>query len=256
MAIVTLTTDYGTSDHYVASLKGHLLSRNPRLTIVDVSHDIRSFNIVQAAFVLRHAFPSFPKSSIHSVVVQNRTEKQRLLCVRRKGHYFLLPDNGIVTLMFDEIESCVAVHGGENGSSSQRLIAECAQKIVDGMTLEEIGTPITDYVQRIHLNPVVTNALIRGAAIHIDNYDNIIFNITRDLFESVSNGRPFKLYYKRHDPVTEFHEDYYDVPVGEVVCRFNDRGFLELGMNMGRAASLLGINLDDTVQIHFEDQNG
>ena len=104
MSIVTLTSDYGAKDHYVAALKGCLLSKSPNMTIVDVSHEIGSFNIVQAAFVLRHAYPSFPDGTIHCVLVHNRTEEQRLLAFQHRGQVFLVPDNGIATLMFDDIQ--------------------------------------------------------------------------------------------------------------------------------------------------------
>ncbi|RLD18512.1 MAG: hypothetical protein DRI69_10220 [Bacteroidetes bacterium] len=253
MSIITLTSDYGTIDHYVAALKGNLLSKNPSLTIVDVSHQIGSFDIVQAAFVLRHAYPAFPEGTIHCVLVHNRTDEQRLLVFRHNKHIFLVPDNGIATLMFDEIKDCYAVPSENGHINWQQRVADCVNVLKNGAEIASIGEPAGEIERRIHLNPVVTNAFIRGSAIYIDNYDNVVFNIRRELFESVSQGRDFKLYYKRHDPVVEIHKDYYNVPVGDVVCRFNDRGFLELGINMGRAASLLGIKIDDTVQVHFDE---
>jgi S-adenosylmethionine hydrolase len=253
MAIITLTSDYGTIDYYVAALKGHLLSKNPDLTIVDVSHQIASFDIVQAAFVLRHAYPAFPEGTIHCILVHNRVHEQRLLLFEHNGHVFLVPDNGVATLMFDEITACYAIPFLDEHANWQQRVAECVNALKSGTTIESMGGPAGEIERRIHLNPVVTNDFIRGSAIYIDNYDNVVFNIRRELFESVCKGREFKLYYKRHDPVVEIHKDYYNVPVGEVICRFNNRGFLELGINMGRAASLLGIKIDDTVQVHFDE---
>jgi len=254
MPVVTLTSDYGTSDHYQAALKGYLLSDTPDLTIVDISHHIPSFNIMEAAFVLRHAYPSFPEGTVHCVMVHNRRTDQRLLCIKHNGHYFLTPDNGLATLMFDEIGVCVAVENPDPGRNWQQRVSSAVQLLQDNPDITSLGEAVIQPVKLIHLHPVVTSDLIRGAAIHIDSYDNVIFNITRELFEAVSKGRPFEIYYKRHDPVVEIHQDYYDVPVGEVVCRFNDRGLLELGMNMDKAASLLGIKIDDTVQIHFAEE--
>ncbi len=253
MPVVTLTSDYGTSDHYLAALKGHLLTDNPNLTIIDISHDIPSFNIVEAAFVLRHAYPAFPEGTVHCVIVQNRTSDQQLLCIKHNGHYFLAPNNGLPTLMFDEILECVSVDREDDEHNWQKRVSRAVKRLQENPDVHALGEKVDEPVKLIHLHPVVQNDLIRGAAIHIDSYDNVIFNISRELFEAVSKGRPFKIYYKRHDPVVEIKKDYYDVPVGEVICRFNDRGFLELGMNMDRAASLLGIKIDDTVQIHFGD---
>jgi S-adenosylmethionine hydrolase len=253
MSIITLTSDYGTTDHYVAALKGYLLSKNPGLTIVDVSHQIGSFDIVEAAFVLRHAYPAFPEGTIHCVLVHNRTHEQRLLLFEHNGHVFLVPDNGVATLMFDEVHECYAIPASNEHANWQERIAECVNALKSGASIVSMGDPAGEIDRRIHLNPVVTTSFIRASAIYIDNYDNVVFNVRRELFESVCKGRDFKLYYKRHDPLTEIHKDYYNVPVGEVVCRFNDRGFLELGINMGRAASLLGIKIDDTLQVHFDE---
>jgi S-adenosylmethionine hydrolase len=250
--MIVLLTDFGQSE-YVGVMKGVILGINPEARIIDISHDIPSFNIVEAAFVLRHAYPSYPEGTVHCVIVQKRTTDQQLLCVRHNGHYFLAPDNGLATLMFDEIEECVAVERKDGEHNWQKRVSRAVKRLQEDPDLTALGEKVEEPVKLIHLHPVVTNDLIRGAAIHIDSYDNVIFNISRELFESVSKGRPFKIYYKRHDPVMEIREDYYDVPVGEVICRFNDRGLLELGMNMDRAASLLGIKIDDTVQIHFGD---
>lgn len=253
MAIITLTSDYGTTDHYVASLKGYLLSVDQQLSIVDVTHSIKNFDIVQAAFVLRHAFPAFPEGTIHCVIVHHRHEEQQLLCFEKRGHFFIVPDNGIATLMFDDVDEVYVIPFDPDVNNWPKRVAKCAGAIAGGAELQELGSLTRDIVRRIHLSPVVSGAMIRGAAIYIDHYDNVVFNVTRELFEKECQGRPFKLFYKRYDPLEEIHEDYYSVPVGEVVARFNTRGFLELGINMGRAASLLGIKVDDMIQIHFDD---
>lgn len=253
MPIVTLTSDYGTRDHYVAMLKGRMLTRRSDLTIIDVSHEIEQFDTVQAAFVLKHAYPSFPAGTIHVAIVNNRPEVRDLLCIVMNGHYFLIPDNGMATLLFQELGECYVVHS--NGDSGWKdRIAGCVEQLASGHQPGSFARLKRDFVERIHLTPVVTSEFIRGTAIHIDHYDNVIFNITREIFETVCKGRDFELYYKRHDPITSIHTKYYDVPVGEVLCRFNDQGFLELAINMGKAASLLGIKVDDMVQVHFIDR--
>ena len=255
MPIVTLTSDYGTRDHFVAMLKGRLLSANPDLTIIDVSHEIQQFDTVQAAFVLKHAYPSFPYGSIHVAIVNNRPKEQDLLCFIHEGHYFLIPDNGMATLLFNKVDEGYVVPSKGETSWKDRVAASVA-RIASGDHPEAFCQPKRDFIERIHLTPVVTSEYIRGTAIYIDHYENVVFNISRELFDSVCDGRQFELYYKRHDPITRIHAKYYDVPVGEVLCRFNDLGFLELAINMGQAASLLGIKVDDMVQIHFlENEN-
>jgi S-adenosyl-L-methionine hydrolase (adenosine-forming) len=101
------------------------------------------------------------------------------------------------------------------------------------------------------LQPVISQNQIRGSVIHIDNYDNVILNITRDLFQKISKNRPFQLYFKRHDPITQLSNYYNDVPIGETLCLFNS-DYLEIAINMGKAAELLGLKIEDTVQINFQ----
>jgi hypothetical protein len=136
MSIVTLTSDYGTTDHYVASLKGRLLSLRPQLTIVDVSHNIHNFDIVQAAFVLKHAYLSFPKTAIHIALVHNSTGPQDLLCFERDGHYFIMPDNGLVTLLFEEITACNKI-AMQASASWKESIAACVAELADGKKPED-----------------------------------------------------------------------------------------------------------------------
>ena len=109
---------------------------------------------------------------------------------------------------------------------------------------------VDDMVQRITLQPVIAPAQIRGAVIHIDNYDNVVMNVTRTLFEKVGRGRNFQLYFKRHDPITKLSENYNDVPIGDTLCIFNS-DYLEISINMGKAAEMLGLKIEDGIQIDF-----
>ena len=117
-------------------------------------------------------------------------------------------------------------------------------------SLELLGNPAKDILQRITFQPVIAPSQIRGAVIYIDNYDNVVSNVTRDLFEKVGRGRPFQLYFKRHDPILSLSKHYNDVPIGETLCLFNS-DYLEVAINMGKAAELFGLKIEDTIQIDF-----
>jgi S-adenosylmethionine hydrolase len=95
---------------------------------------------------------------------------------------------------------------------------------------------------------------IRGSIIHIDQYENIVVNIQRELFDRIGRGRPFELYYKRFDPLTELSSHYTDVSPGDTLCLFNSTGFLEIAVHLGQAATLYGLSVDDAVQIIFHDE--
>jgi S-adenosylmethionine hydrolase len=252
MRIITLTSDFGTRDYYAGYMRGVLLSRANDITLADITHEIDHFDITQAAFVLKAAYRSFPAGTIHLILVHHRLGMQDVLCIEQDGHFFIGLDSGILSLMFEEIVSAHRISNPEN-LSWQELIARAVAGIHEGKPLDDLGNEVTDFERKIHLKPVVTNAYIKGAAIYIDGYENIVFNISKTLFDGVQKGRQFELYYKRHDPVTEIHEHYHEVPVGEVACIFNSAGYLELGINMAKAASLLGFKIDDIVQVHFAD---
>jgi S-adenosylmethionine hydrolase len=252
MRIITLTSDFGTRDYYAGHMRGVLLSRANDITLADITHEIDHFDITQAAFVLRAAYASFPIGTVHLILVHHRLGMQDVLCIEQDGHFFIGLDSGILSLMFEDLDSAFRLHNTDH-LSWQELIALAVAGIQQGKTLDELGSAVTDFVRKIHLKPVVTNAYIKGAAVYIDGYQNIVFNISKRLFEGVQKGRPFELYYKRHDPVTEIHEHYHEVPVGEVACIFNSAGYLELGINMGMAASLLGFKIDDIIQVHFAE---
>ncbi len=252
MRIVTLTSDFGTRDYYAGYMRGILLAHAPGITLADITHEIDHFDIVQAAFVLKSAYRSYPPGTIHLILVHHRLGSQDVLCMERHGQYFIAPDSGILSLIFEDMNAAVRLSNVES-NSWQVMMAHAVAGIDRGQPLTELGKEIRDFERKIHLKAVITQAYIKGAAIYIDGYENIVFNITKDLFEQVQNGRAFELYYKRHDPVTEIHEHYHQVPVGEVTCIFNYAGYLELGINMGKAASLLGFKIDDIIQIHFAE---
>jgi S-adenosylmethionine hydrolase len=252
MRIVTLTSDFGARDYYAGHMRGILLSHAPQITLADITHEIDHFDIVQAAFVLKAACRSFPDGTVHLILVHHRLGSQDVLCIERDGQFFIAMDSGILTLMFEDLDSAVKLSRSES-DMWQIQMAHAVARLDQGEPVTALGQVIHDFERKIHLKAVITQAYIKGAAIHIDGYENIVFNITKELFEQVQKGRAFELYYKRHDPVTAIHEHYHQVAVGEVACIFNDAGHLELGINMGKAASLLGFKIDDIIQIHFAE---
>jgi S-adenosylmethionine hydrolase len=256
MTTVTLTTDFGLQDYYVAALKGAMLSRHQNLSFIDISHNIKNHDIVQAAFVFKNAWTAFPEGTIHVLSVNNfGGEKHRFLIFNHQNHIFIGPDNGIFSLIFKNIPLIAyeLPFSGLNFTPIRVCIANAVGHVANGFPIEDIGNPADELVERISLQPVISPAQIRGAVIYIDNYDNVIVNITRDLFEKVGRGRPFQLYFKRHDPITRLVEHYNDAPIGETLCLFNS-DYLEIAINMGKAAEMLGLKIDDTIQIDFQTE--
>lgn len=253
---ITLTTDFGTQDYYAGALKGALLKRCPTVTLCDISHGIKPFDIVQAAFVVRNAYPEFPEGSLHLIAVNCVYGSDfRFVAARHDGHFFLAPDNGLLTLLFEQLAATDlrALPAPAPGHFPVKAaFAQAAGHLSGGGTFETLGAEAGPLLHRISLQPVITPTRIRGTVIHVDNFENVIVNIHRDTFDKSLNGRAFSLFFKRNDPITRLCQNYCDVPVGEPLCLFNSAGFLEIAVNMGRAATLLGLKVEDVVEVVYE----
>lgn len=259
MNILTLTTDFGQKDYYAAMLKGRILSYGMPIQFVDVSHQVAAFNIVEAAYMLRNVYDAFPKGSVHLLSVHNFYDANpRFLAVFKDGHYFIGPDNGIFSLLFEEAaEFMYELPLSEEEEPAildmQIVFAKAIAHIFQGKPFQEIGKPTDRSLQRIALRPITGKDYIRAAVVHVDVYGNVILNVNEELFNRIAQGRPFELYFKRFDPISQLSKNYAEVPVGEVLCLFNSSGLLEIAVNLGKAASLFGLRVDDTVQLDFLD---
>lgn len=256
MDIVTLTSDYGEKDYHVSVIKGALFSVSKKIQIVDISHQIENYNIVEAAFILQNAWSSFPKGTIHLVTVNNHPDPLvDFIALEKKGHYFIGPDNGIFSIVFQEMpeEIYVLPNVGDEPARLRSYFTYAVGHLTSGRPLYEMGMPHQNPLERLTFQPVTGPSSIRGSVIYIDNFGNVVINITRQLFEKVGNNRKFKLFVKRNEPITEIHKQYFDVPIGEVLCRFNSLGFIELAANMAKASNLLGLTIEDTVEIEFSN---
>jgi S-adenosylmethionine hydrolase len=257
MQIVTLPTDFGTKDYYAAYLKGRILSGGIPVTIVDVTHQIEAYNIVQAAYMLRNAYPAFPKGTIHLLSVNNFYDvNPRFLAVQHQGHYFIASDNGVFSLLFDGLPDEMYELNIDTALSVQQLnelFAAAVGQILQAKPIAEIGTLTSKRLERISIQPIIGKSYIRGTVNHIDAFGNVILNIDRSLFERVGQGRAFELYFKRFDPICCISDKYSDQSEGEILCLFNSSGLLEIAVNSGQAASLFSLSVDDTIQIDFLD---
>ncbi len=258
MKIITLTTDFGQKDWYAGALKGALLHAAPDAQLVDISHQIDPFDIVQGALVLQHSWHEFPAGTLHCVAVNCAYEAApQFVLAAHAGHFFLAPNNGILSLFLGELPVAQA-RLLDNASPEQHFAVKTvyAQALAQwhaGTPFEEIGTAMTEpLLQRIGLNPVINAQQIRGTVVHIDQFDNVVLNIERSVFERACKGRAFALYFRKNDPITTLSNNYSDVPMGEPLCLFNHAGLLEIAINFGRASTLLGIKKEDVVEVVFE----
>lgn len=253
MGIVTLTSDYGHQDFYLASLRGSLLQIDPQLNLIDINVSVHPFDITRGAYALKNAYPHFPAGTIHLAAVHTHYQKRPLLVATEyQGHFFLGPDNGILSIVVPEP---TPAHQLEVQPSLKHSLAAClaygVEHLLSEKPLAEIGLPIKQITQRVTWQPVIREDQILGAIVKVDVYGNLMTNIHQTEFARVGQGRPFELYFKRHDPIRELCTGYSDVPMGQTLCFFNETGYLELAVNLGHASNLLGLKQEDSIQIEF-----
>ena len=261
MPIITLTTDLGTVDHYVSAVKATILRQLDNANIVDISHDIPSFNIIHAAFVLKNVYQEFPAGSIHIIGVNAETnEDNSHLAVYANGHYFVGTDNGIFSLLLDlkpdKIVEITTTRESDNENFPVKdVFAKAACHIARGGTLEIIGTEIKQFSKEFaKLEALHDKNSIRGSIIHIDHYGNAITNISQRLFKDVAKGRAYtiNLGSKEHYSLNTIKRKYNEVQAGDAVALFISTDFLAISINNGSASSLMGLNINDTVRIEFK----
>ncbi len=257
MSLITLTSDWNSSDFYVGAVKGLILRNCQDLTIIDISHSISSFNTAQAAFVLRNAYPNFPEGTIHIILVNTESSSTKpSLVVRADGHFFIGTDNGIFSLILGEKQvKIVRIKEEEQKSySAIELFSTVACKLAKGVEMDELGEIIDSYNQRVPLRPTIENLTLTGSVIYIDSFQNAITNITQDLFNRVRQNRKFEIFIQsKHYKVTEISNFYHDVPVGELLALFNSVGLLEVAINNGNVARLLNLEVNSTIRVEFKD---
>lgn len=275
MAIITLTTDFGEKDHFAGATKGAIYSEMPDVRIVDISHSVSPFNVPEAAYIIRNAYRSFPKGTIHIIGIDSEINKEnKHIAVKLDDHYFICANNGIMSMICTEIapEKIVEINIHDKIETSFPVLdvfVKVACHIARGGTLEVIGKVITDIKPIKDLVPFVNaeqNQII-GSIIYIDNYGNVVTNIKRKFFDEIRKTRRFEVS-ARNYKFNKIHSKYsdivnFDIPLdkrhdeGRKMVVFNSSGYLEIALyksnsaTVGSASTLLGLKLRDTITVNF-----
>lgn len=257
MAIITLTSDWGTSDYYLAAVKGKILSSLPDATIVDVSHHIKPFDLESAAFTLRNCFRNFPPGTVHIVAINTEESIEHPhVAILFDGYYFIGADNGVFSMIFGEarpqkiVEISVLQDSGFFTFSTRDRFVKVAVMLLRGSQFDELGKPRPGLTRKFLFEPVVSGNVIRGQISHIDAYENAITNISYELFRSEQRNRNFEIYFAGYR-IRKIDKGYMDVEQAELVAFFGTHGMLEIAINQGKAASLCGLERTTQVTITF-----
>jgi len=275
MPIITLTTDFGTKDHFAGAVKGSIYSELEDVRIVDISHNITPFSITETAYVLKNSYKNFPPGTIHIVGVDSEISlENRPIALEIDKQFFLGCDNGILSMITNEInpDKIVEITIPEPEELKFAILGifiKVACHIARGGTLDVIGKRITDIKSIFEIQPQTNTEKnqIVGSIIYIDNFGNVISNISKNIFQNIGKGREFEIIARNYS-FTKIHEKYneivdYSLPLdkrqddGKKLALFNCSGYLEISIyrsnlkTVGGASNLLGLNYRDNITVRF-----
>lgn len=262
---IALLTDYGTKDHFVASMKGVMLTVNPDLHFLDISHDITPNDILEAAFVLRCCYSTFPNRTIFVVVVDPTVGSERKpIMVATDNHYFIGPDNGVFSLIYDVeyISSVVEIQAEHyraaevsNTFHGRDIFGPAAAWLAKGIDMSNFGDTLENYVKLPLPKPkIVNDTILRGTVMHVDRFGNCITNITKQDYEQARAkvpGEAFKVLVSKQE-INGLKQYYAEAQKGELLALFGSNNFLEISQNAGAAAKTLAINRGAEVGIQLK----
>lgn len=252
--IITLLTDFGLKDPYVGAMKGVILSICPNANIIDISHEVRKFDIRQGAYILASTAPLFPKGTIHIGVVDPGVGTTRKpIIIETKKSFYIGPDNGLLTLaaLKEGIKKVVHIanrkymlphvsytfHGRD-------IFAPAAAHLANGVPIEEFGPILKKYETLSFSKPKIHKNRIEGEIIYIDDFGNVVTNIYRDILEKIdiNERKIIKIQFNdRTEKILKICEAYNEVKEGDFLAIIGSGDFLEISINQGNAAKKLNI---------------
>jgi len=259
MSVITFISDFGTEDHYVAAVKASILRHYPEGQIIDLSHHVGQADIAHAAYVLRNVYNDFPEQTVHLCAVDSENkDPSKLVAIQWENHFFLGPDSGLFSLIGNlETGEMVEINTDSNKISTfvaKDILAPAAAKLAKNRKLSELGSSYNELKKLFARQLKVTKKEIAGNVIRVDHYGNLITNINRQEFETITrlNGNSnFQVQFGR-ERSEKIHQSYHEVDSGECYIIFNSSGNIQIGINKGNASELLGLYLDTPIHIYFD----
>ena len=264
MPVITLLTDFGNSDEYVGLMKGVILSITPSAVIVDITHQIDPQDIIQAAYTIKSSYRYFPENTVHLIVVDPGVGGERqIIVIKIKGHIFIAPDNGILTLICDEgkIESIIRIDNStlflksvSHTFHGRDIIAPVGAHIAKGVPLKTIGPEIglPDVVRLKDLRAAISQTSeLLGTIISIDRFGNLITNIDgKQLNDYVQcGGNEIPQFWIGEKAVNGLSTAYVNVDQQCPLAIIGSRGYLEIAVNSGSAQRYFNVNKGDMVKV-------
>ena len=242
MSVITLLTDFGTSDSYVAEVKGVLLSGTPGATLVDISHAVPPGSIATAAYLLGRTWRHFPKGTVHFVVVDPGVgTTRRAVAVGRDGHFFVAPDNGVLTPVLGagaEVWTLAEPVGASPTFHGRDLFAPATARLAAGASLAEVGALVLEPPVILPAPvPKYEGKKVHGEVLHVDRYGNLVTTFTTEFIPT------YAILESEDMEVGPIRRTFGDVAKGELLAYWGSSGFLEIAVRDGSAARRLGVGV-------------
>ena len=245
MPILTLSTDIGQRDFIVGAIKGQFLQLMPSLNTVDISHYLLRTNFPLAAYICRNAIRYYPEGTYHLILVNVfESDFDHFLIASYLNQYIICPDNGLITMICGEKPSQIVKVPVSKNSDFLTITGDLAAavlKLDEYKNIQSAGSPALEIVEKYPLRPTMGADRIEGQIIFIDQFENVIVNITREDFETHGKGRPFKIMVKRNDSIEKISSNYTGVAEHDKLAWFNYAGYLEIALRGGNMAGLFGL---------------
>jgi S-adenosylmethionine hydrolase len=256
MPVITLTTEWKSDDIYYGIIKGKLSSRCPGVIIIDNAGNIPAFNISHASFIIRNTFNNYPKGSIHIICVHSEAHTdQDHLIVRARDHFFIGTDNGIFNLILNSDPDEVIRLDTDDTSDELEVFAKAASDLIAGKKPSDIGKSVKTLSERVQLRATIDKDVIIGSIIFIDSYGNAISNITREVFYRVFENKVYRILIQSNKNYTDqISLRYSDVPVGEMLARFNQLDLLEISINGADVSELLSLSVGSVLRVDLANK--
>ena len=238
---------FGYQDYLVGAIKGLLWQDCPGCHVADISHHISPFNLPQATYICKSAFAWYPAGTFHMVLINLFDKKaDHVLLAEWNGQYIGCADNGLITMItggqaIKVLKLQLDTSQPRNTFTIIKRFNQALKALQQGQPWEQIGTPATDITVKNNLQPLTGEDYIEGQIIHIDNFENVVVNITREQFNAHRGQRKFRIFFRRDEEINQVSETYADVPEGHKLALFNAAGYLEIAINKGNAAGLFGL---------------
>jgi len=256
--MITLTSDFGLRDSYVAQMKGTILLINPKATIVDITHEVEKFNIRMGAFMLSSAAPFFPKYTVHLAVIDPGVgTERRAIVIQTKQAFFVGPDNGVLMLaaknqgiehIYQLANSNFRLPKVFNTFHGRDIFAPVAAYLDSGIVPSEFGLEITEVVEPKFVSVNSKCDLLTGEILHIDSFGNLITNIT---LQEASFANTVNVKLLNQKLTLPFCKTYGQAQPGQAIALVGSHGFLEIAVNQGNASDKFRIKPGDIIEVVF-----